>query len=78
MPLGGLLLGALWAGVVGVTRVASLGSLAVVALASPVAIWRGVTGLSIGLLAAILLLIVWRHRGNIRRMLGGGDQKVVS
>jgi glycerol-3-phosphate acyltransferase PlsY len=78
VPLGGLLLGALWAGVVGVTRVASLGSLAVVALAIPVAIWRGVTGLSIGVLAAILLLIVWRHRGNIRRMLGGGDQKVVS
>jgi glycerol-3-phosphate acyltransferase PlsY len=76
IPLGGLVLGVLWAVVVGITRVASLGSLAVVLLAVPVAIWRGVRGASLAVLVAILLLIVWRHRGNIGRMLGGAEQKL--
>lgn len=78
MPLGGVLLGVLWATVIGLTRVASVASLAVVALAIPVAIWRGLGGASLVVLIAILVLIVWRHRGNIGRLIGGGDQKVTS
>jgi glycerol-3-phosphate acyltransferase PlsY len=77
IPLGGLLLGALWGAVVGITRVASFGSLGVVVLAIPVAVWQGVRGPSLAVLAAILILIVWRHRGNIARMVGEGERKVV-
>lgn len=76
MPLGGLVLAAIWAVLVRLTRVAAIGSLAVVVLAIPVAIWRGVEAVSLVAIGAILLLIVWRHRGNIGRMLGGGDNKV--
>lgn len=76
MPLGALVLVAMWIGIVAVTKVASFGSLAVVALAIPVAIWQGVAGPSLLVLALLLALVVWRHRGNIQRMLGGGEQKV--
>ncbi|HJR92015.1 MAG TPA: glycerol-3-phosphate 1-O-acyltransferase PlsY [Acidimicrobiia bacterium] len=76
IPLGGLLLAALWGLIVGVGRVASIGSLVVVMLALPVAYWQGVRGVSLLMLGVILLLIVWRHRGNIARMLGGGESRV--
>lgn len=76
MPVGGLTLVALWAVLVGVTRVAAIGSLAVVVAAIPVAIWQGVEAASLVVLAVTLVLIVWRHRGNIGRMVKGGDRKV--
>ncbi|CAN5767744.1 glycerol-3-phosphate 1-O-acyltransferase PlsY [soil metagenome] len=78
MPIGALAVTAVWAAVVAVTRVASLGSLAVVVVAIPVALWQGVRGSALVVLAAILVVIVWRHRGNIRRMSKGGEQKVTS
>lgn len=77
MPVGGLVLGAVWGAVVLVTRVASIGSLAVVALAVPVGLWQGVEGASVAVLVVMLMLVLWRHRGNIARMLGGGEQKVM-
>lgn len=76
MPLGGLVLGALWAVVVRITRVAAIGSLVVVAVGIPVAMWQGVSGAALAVLGVMFLLIVWRHRGNIARMLGGGDRTV--
>ncbi len=78
MPIGAVVVTAVWAGVVAVTRVASLGSLAVVVVAIPVALWQGVRGAALGVLAAILVVIVWRHRGNIGRMRRGREEKVIS
>lgn len=77
MPLGGALLCGLWAAVVAVGRVASIGSLVVVVAAVPVAIWQGVSGWALAVLAAMLALIAWRHRGNIGRMVKGSEQRVL-
>ncbi len=61
----------------GATRIAAVGSLSGVAVAV-IAIFLIHGGASIvpwaGLLVA--LLIVWRHRGNIQRMLSGNENKV--
>lgn len=77
MPIGFVMLGVVWAAVILTTRVASIASLTVVVLTLPVALWRGVDGASLAVLAAMLVLVVWRHRGNIERMLGGGERKVM-
>lgn len=76
IPIGGLALAAVWITVVAVLRVASAGSLAVVGLAIPAALWQGVRGPALVVLGAILALIVWRHRGNISRMLSGAERTV--
>jgi glycerol-3-phosphate acyltransferase PlsY len=39
-------------------------------------LWQGVSGLSLLWVALIIGLIVWRHRGNIRRMVSGSEEKV--
>lgn len=76
VPLGALVLFASWAVVVAVTRTASLGSLVVAALGVPVAIWQGVRGPALVVLAGMLVLVVWRLRGNIARIARGGERKV--
>lgn len=76
-PLVALGLAAVWGAVVGITRVASIGSLLVVVLVLP-ALWvAGVTGWPLVWIAAMMALVVYRHAPNIGRMLSGGDQKVV-
>jgi len=77
-PLIGLGLGVLWGIVVGITRVASIGSLMVVVLVLPGLWWTGVTGWPLVWVAAMMTLVVYRHKGNIQRMLKGGERKVVS
>lgn len=78
MPVGGIVLAGVWGAVVGLTRVASYGSLTIVALAVPVAIWQGIGGPALIVLVTMLVVIVWRHRGNIGRMIGGAERKVTS
>ena len=58
------------------TKVASISSLIVVVLAIPLAIWQGVTGLSLMWMVLTVVLIVWRHRANIGRMLEGIEERV--
>ena len=77
LPVGVLVLAVVWLVTVGLTKVASIGSLSVVALAIPVALWQGVSAPAIWVLGVIVALVVWRHRGNIERMLGGGERKVL-
>ncbi len=76
VPVAALVLAAVWVVVVRLTRVASIGSLTVVALAVPLAWWRGLRPPSVWWLVAILALVVFRHRGNIRRMISGSERKV--
>lgn len=76
-PLVGLGLGLLWALLVWTTRTASIASLAAVVLVLPVLWLGGTTGWPLGWVGAIMTLVVWRHKPNIERMLGGGDRKVV-
>jgi len=37
-----------------------------------------VTGLSLVWVALIIALVVWRHRGNIKRMVSGSGEKVTT
>jgi glycerol-3-phosphate acyltransferase PlsY len=66
----------LWGIIVKLTRTASIGSLILTVATVPLAIWQGVEGLGLLWLALMILLVLWRHRGNIGRMIRGSEQKV--
>lgn len=66
----------LWGIIVKLTRTASIGSLILTVATVPLAIWRGVEGLGLLWLALMIILVLWRHRGNIGRMIRGSEQKV--
>lgn len=76
VPLVSLGLAVLWFAVARLSKIAAVASLSVVLAAAPLAAWAGVRGWSLVWLGAILALIVWRHLPNIRRLLGGSEQKV--
>jgi glycerol-3-phosphate acyltransferase PlsY len=67
-----------WAVLTKLTKVASIASMTVVALTIPLAIWQGVRGMSLVILLVTIVLVVWRHRSNIVRMVKGGEQKVTA
>lgn len=76
IPLLGLALALLWAGIIAASRTASLGSLVLVVLAIPgVWLWAE-SGWSALVMAAISMLVIVRHAENIRRLLGGGEQTI--
>ncbi len=58
------------------TKVASISSLIAMALVIPLAVWQGVTGLSLMWMLLTVALIVWRHRANIERMVKGNEERV--
>jgi acyl phosphate:glycerol-3-phosphate acyltransferase len=66
----------LWAVIVKLTKIASIGSLVLALITLPLAMWRGVEGLGLVWLGMMILLVVWRHRGNIERMIRGSERKV--
>jgi acyl phosphate:glycerol-3-phosphate acyltransferase len=67
---------AVWFLVFWLTKTASIGSMVIVVITIPMLIWQGVTGLSLVWVALIIALVIWRHRGNIKRMLSGSEEKV--
>ncbi|HKX74083.1 MAG TPA: glycerol-3-phosphate 1-O-acyltransferase PlsY [Acidimicrobiia bacterium] len=76
LPLVGLILTVIWAVVARLTRVSSIASLTVVVASVPLALWQGLAGPALVLFVAILLLVIYRHRGNISRILHRREQKV--
>ncbi|MDH3500582.1 MAG: glycerol-3-phosphate 1-O-acyltransferase PlsY [Acidimicrobiia bacterium] len=78
VPLVVLTLAAIYAILVRVTKISSVGSLSMAALAIPGVAVAGVRGWSLGWWALTIALIIWRHRGNIARLLGGSENKVVT
>lgn len=76
VPLVALIGVAVWTVVVRLTKTASIGSLVLVVLVYPLLIWQGVGGLSLVWVGGIVVVIVWRHRGNIKRMVSGSEEKV--
>lgn len=76
LPLVGLILTVIWGVVARLTRVSSIASLTVVVASVPLALWQGLAGPSLVLFVAILLLVIYRHRGNISRILHRREQKV--
>jgi glycerol-3-phosphate acyltransferase PlsY len=78
LPWVGLIVTALWAAVAKLTKVASVASLTVLLATIPLAFWQGVRGMSLVYLTAMLILIAYRHRANISRILKRDEQKVIS
>jgi glycerol-3-phosphate acyltransferase PlsY len=76
LPLVGLIDLVGWAVLAKVTKVAAAASMIMVALTIPLAIWQGVTGVSLVFLIAIIALVVWRHRSNLARMIRGTEKRV--
>lgn len=76
MPVAWLVIAVVWTVIVRTTKVASIASLAAVVLALPGAWWSGLRGAALWWLAAILVLVAYRHRGNIGRMVKGSEQRV--
>lgn len=74
IPWLGLGLALIWVAIVGVTRVSSFGSLTIVTLAVPgVWVWAE-DPWSAAVMAVISLLVIVRHKDNIKRILGTGEQ----
>jgi glycerol-3-phosphate acyltransferase PlsY len=48
----------------------------IVVITIPMLIWQGVSGLALVWVVLIIALVVWRHRGNIKRMVSGSEEKV--
>ncbi len=78
VPLAALVLTAVWVISVKLTKTASVGSLLVMVLTFPLALWQGVDGLSLVWIGLMLVLVLWRHRGNISRMIRGREQRVTT
>jgi glycerol-3-phosphate acyltransferase PlsY len=76
VPLVAVIEISLWGLVAWATKTASIGSMVIVVITIPMLLWQGVRGLSLLWVALIIGLIVWRHRGNIRRMVSGSEEKI--
>jgi glycerol-3-phosphate acyltransferase PlsY len=76
VPLVGAVAVAGWGVLVALTKTASISSLIMILISIPLAIWQGVTGMSLVWLLVTVALIFWRHRGNIQRVFRGSEQKV--
>jgi len=73
-PLG-LVFAGVWLSVAAVTRMSSAGGIAV-ALAMPLACVALGRGELLWLFVVIMLLVVWKHRGNIARIRAGTEPKI--
>ena len=66
---------ALWIGTILVTRISSLGGL-VAAVSVPASAWAFGRPELVPLLAALALLILWKHKDNIERLMRGEEPRV--
>ena len=76
VPIVGAIVVVGWLVLVKLTKTASISSLIAVFASIPLALWRGVEGMSLVWLLATVVLVVWRHRANIMRVFKGSEQKV--
>jgi glycerol-3-phosphate acyltransferase PlsY len=75
-PLATLMAGAVCAVVVVATRIGSLGSLLGMAALLPALVMRHEPRAYVTLAAAMFVLVVWRHRDNLRRLAKGQENKL--
>jgi glycerol-3-phosphate acyltransferase PlsY len=76
VPLVAVIVVVSWLILLKLTKTASISSLIVVFASIPLAIWQGVTGMSLFWMLLTVVLVVWRHKGNIQRVIKGSEQKV--
>ena len=71
----GIVFAVVWIGVLAVTRISSAGGMAA-AIAAPIAAQLLGHQLDAPALAAMALVVLWRHRDNIRRLLAGKEPRI--
>lgn len=71
----GAIYAACWIGVIVISRISSLGGL-IAAISVPVAAWALGHGDWLPLLAALTLLVLWRHKENIARLVKGQEPRI--
>lgn len=76
VPLVAFVIGIVWGVAAKAWKIASVASLLGLVLTIPGVLLSGVRGDSLVWFAAMLVLIIWRHRPNIQRMLAGSEEKV--
>lgn len=76
VPLLGVLLLITWLIVAVAFRYSSLAALAAAAIAPLYAWWLAPVDAYVALAAAMTLLLIWRHRGNIRNLLHGTETRI--
>jgi len=81
-PLLGLLVALTWLGIAWLFRYSSLAAL-LAAILAPVyyalladVLWWSFNGATLGLLCAMGVLLVWRHRDNVNRLIAGTESKL--
>lgn len=72
LPIAALIAGIVWAVMFIMTRISALGGIAA-ALSAPITAWFFDYQSLFGMLLGFSLLIVWKHRDNIRRILAGEE-----
>ena len=74
----GLAILAVWLGVAFVSRYSSLAALVASLLAPFVAIWVGLSGAGVVAILMMSMLLLWRHRSNIVRLVQGRETRIGS
>jgi glycerol-3-phosphate acyltransferase PlsY len=74
----GLVLAGIWLAVALLSRMASLASLAAAVAAPPLAVYFIGNWPEAWALFPIALVLIWRHRGNIRKILAGQEHRIGS
>ncbi|MDZ7828465.1 MAG: glycerol-3-phosphate 1-O-acyltransferase PlsY [Halofilum sp. (in: g-proteobacteria)] len=68
LPIAGLMAVATWVAAFAVARISSIGALTAFALAPVYVAWTSRSIATTAIMAAVSLLLFWRHRSNIRRL----------
>jgi glycerol-3-phosphate acyltransferase PlsY len=76
-PVVGVTLTAIWVVILILSKTASVGSIIVMSLAVPLLALTGRQGSDLVWSAAIVVFVLIRHSGNIRRLVQGSERKVV-
>lgn len=71
----GLVFALVWLGALALTRISSVGGMAAAVSAPVAAMLTGRTAIGIAL-AGLALIVLWKHRENIRRLASGTEPKV--
>ena len=74
-PVAGVMC-AIWLAVAAATRYSSLASIAAAIGAPIAALWLAPHPANPGVLAGIAALLLWRHRGNIQRLIHGTESRI--
>ncbi len=74
--LQGLGFAATWLAVAGITRYSSLAALVAAATSPLVAIFLGLHNIVVFSLVGMVALLLWRHEGNIKKLMRGEESKI--